>query len=178
MSPQWGLPVNMTSVRHDCVGGRRRPGVPRARYEYVHVDLRGDRGAQRGRRPRPVPRRAAPERPIEGARDRGRVQRLHRSDRGRRSGIWRPGRRDRDPRASKTAALNLGDARVSGFPRFYVDADVMLPLASIRRIAASPRRGRCSGSVTRHGRRSAGVEPGRPRLLSDLEAVCRTSARA
>jgi len=41
------------------------------------------------------------------------------------------------PVASKTAALNLGDARVSGFPRFYVDADVVLPIASIRRIAAS-----------------------------------------
>ena len=40
------------------------------------------------------------------------------------------------PRASKTAALNLGDALVSGFPRFYVDADVALPLASVRRIAA------------------------------------------
>jgi len=38
--------------------------------------------------------------------------------------------------ASKTAALNLGDAAVSGFPRFYVDADVTLPLASVRRIAA------------------------------------------
>ncbi len=40
------------------------------------------------------------------------------------------------PRASKTGALNLGDAVVSGFPRFYVDADVVLPLASVRRIAA------------------------------------------
>lgn len=37
---------------------------------------------------------------------------------------------------SKTAALNLGDAAVSGFPRFYVDADVTFPLASVRRIAA------------------------------------------
>jgi glycosyltransferase involved in cell wall biosynthesis len=40
------------------------------------------------------------------------------------------------PRASKTAALNLGDGAVSGFPRFYVDADVTLPLASVRRIVA------------------------------------------
>jgi hypothetical protein len=31
--------------------------------------------------------------------------------------------------------LNLGDAAVAGFPRFYVDADVTLPLASVRRIA-------------------------------------------
>jgi glycosyltransferase involved in cell wall biosynthesis len=36
--------------------------------------------------------------------------------------------------ASKTAALNLGDRRVSGFPRFYVDADVALPFASVQRI--------------------------------------------
>lgn len=40
------------------------------------------------------------------------------------------------PRASKTGALNLGDAAVSGFPRFYVDADVVLPFASVRQIAA------------------------------------------
>ena len=40
------------------------------------------------------------------------------------------------PKPSKTAALNLGDASVSGFPRFYVDADVTLPLESLRRIAA------------------------------------------
>ena len=40
------------------------------------------------------------------------------------------------PRASKTSALNLGDAAVSVFPRFYVDADVTLPLASVRSIAA------------------------------------------
>jgi glycosyltransferase involved in cell wall biosynthesis len=40
------------------------------------------------------------------------------------------------PIASKTAALNVGDAHVSAFPRFYVDADVVLPIESIRRIAA------------------------------------------
>lgn len=40
------------------------------------------------------------------------------------------------PVASKTSALNLGDTEVIGFPRFYVDADVTLPLTSIRRIAA------------------------------------------
>ena len=40
------------------------------------------------------------------------------------------------PVASKTGALNAGDAHVSGFPRFYVDADVTLPLESMRRIAS------------------------------------------
>jgi hypothetical protein len=38
--------------------------------------------------------------------------------------------------ASKTEALNLGDRTVSGFPRFYVDADVVLDLDGLRRIAA------------------------------------------
>jgi glycosyltransferase involved in cell wall biosynthesis len=46
------------------------------------------------------------------------------------------------PRASKTGALNLGDDQVSGFPRFYIDADVTLPLASVRRIAARLAEGR------------------------------------
>jgi glycosyltransferase involved in cell wall biosynthesis len=41
------------------------------------------------------------------------------------------------PTASKTAALNLGVATVSAYPRFYVDADVTLTLDSVRRIAAS-----------------------------------------
>jgi glycosyltransferase involved in cell wall biosynthesis len=37
--------------------------------------------------------------------------------------------------ASKVAALNAGDGRASHFPRFYVDADVELPLAAVRRVA-------------------------------------------
>lgn len=41
------------------------------------------------------------------------------------------------PTASKTAAINLGEAHVSGFPRFYVDADVVISLAAVRRIAAA-----------------------------------------
>lgn len=44
-------------------------------------------------------------------------------------------------RASKTEALNLGDRVVSGFPRFYVDADVVLPLDGLRRMAARLVRG-------------------------------------
>ncbi len=35
----------------------------------------------------------------------------------------------------KSNALNLGDAAATGFPRFYVDADVQLPIHSIRRVA-------------------------------------------
>src|SRR5262249_21792528 len=38
--------------------------------------------------------------------------------------------------ASKTHALNLGDERARGYPRFYVDADVVLPLEAVRIIAA------------------------------------------
>lgn len=37
--------------------------------------------------------------------------------------------------ASKSNALNLGDASARGFPRFYVDADVELSAESIRRVA-------------------------------------------
>ena len=36
---------------------------------------------------------------------------------------------------SKVNALNLGDRAAHGFPRFYVDADVVLTLESIREIA-------------------------------------------
>jgi glycosyltransferase involved in cell wall biosynthesis len=41
------------------------------------------------------------------------------------------------PQASKPAALNLGDAAARGFPRFYVDADVVIDTASLRAIAAA-----------------------------------------
>ena len=39
------------------------------------------------------------------------------------------------PTASKVDALNAGDRACSAFPRFYVDADVLLTLESVRRIA-------------------------------------------
>ena len=75
------------------------------------------------------------------------------------------------PKPSKTAALNLGDARVSGFPRFYVDADVVLPIASIRRIAARlVERGALAASPVMD-LDLRGVEPGCPRLLPDLDAL-------
>ncbi len=45
------------------------------------------------------------------------------------------------PLASKAAALRLGDEAAIGFPRFYVDADVELPLDSLRRVADVLRRG-------------------------------------
>jgi glycosyltransferase involved in cell wall biosynthesis len=38
--------------------------------------------------------------------------------------------------ASKTAALNLGDVEAKGYPRFYMDADVIIGIASIRKIAS------------------------------------------
>lgn len=40
------------------------------------------------------------------------------------------------PVGSKIGALNLGDDHVTGFPRFYVDADVQLTAAAIREVAA------------------------------------------
>ena len=44
--------------------------------------------------------------------------------------------------ASKANALNLGDAAASGFPRFYLDADVVLSLDAIRQVAQVLRTGR------------------------------------
>jgi len=43
--------------------------------------------------------------------------------------------------ASKVAALNAADELATGFPRFYVDADVVLDLASIRAMARALDRG-------------------------------------
>ena len=44
-------------------------------------------------------------------------------------------------RASKIAALNAAEELATGFPRFYVDADVVLDIESIRAMAAVPERG-------------------------------------
>ena len=52
-------------------------------------------------------------------------------------------------RASKIAALNLGDQSATTFPRFYVDADVLLPVTSIRRVAAVLRQGRVFAAAPR-----------------------------
>lgn len=41
------------------------------------------------------------------------------------------------PVASKVAALNEGDARVSGFPRFYVDADIVMGTQQLRELATA-----------------------------------------
>jgi len=38
--------------------------------------------------------------------------------------------------ASKTAAFNLGDLAATGYPRFYMDADVIIGIASVRKIAS------------------------------------------
>ena len=35
----------------------------------------------------------------------------------------------------KSNAINVGDEAATGFPRFYVDADVQLPIHSIRRVS-------------------------------------------
>lgn len=43
--------------------------------------------------------------------------------------------------ASKIAALNLGDQAATGFPRFYIDADVVVSVESLRRTAEVLRHG-------------------------------------
>lgn len=45
------------------------------------------------------------------------------------------------PVASKSKALNLGDSNARGFPRFYIDADVIVSLSTLRRVAAVLREG-------------------------------------
>ena len=39
------------------------------------------------------------------------------------------------PTPGKSNAINVGDAAATGFPRFYVDADVTLEIAAVRRVA-------------------------------------------
>ncbi|MEZ4281065.1 MAG: glycosyltransferase [Myxococcota bacterium] len=53
------------------------------------------------------------------------------------------------PVASKQAALNLGHATASGYPRFFVDADIELPIDSIRRVADVLRGGEIHGAAPR-----------------------------
>jgi len=53
------------------------------------------------------------------------------------------------PVASKNAALNLGHSTATGWPRFFVDADIELPLASIRKVAALLDGGRILGAAPR-----------------------------
>ena len=53
------------------------------------------------------------------------------------------------PTASKNAALNLGHERATAYPRFFVDADIELPLESIRRVADVLRSGQIHGAAPR-----------------------------
>lgn len=50
-------------------------------------------------------------------------------------GFGAPVRVFETPIRSKIAALNIGDTQAVAFPRFYVDADIVLPLASLRAVA-------------------------------------------
>jgi glycosyltransferase involved in cell wall biosynthesis len=45
--------------------------------------------------------------------------------------------------ASKSNALRLGDEAAGQFPRFYADADIVLPIESIREVGALLERGAC-----------------------------------
>jgi len=53
------------------------------------------------------------------------------------------------PVASKNAALNLGDEHARAFPRFFVDADIVLPLSEVRKVADVLRGGRGHGAAPR-----------------------------
>lgn len=53
------------------------------------------------------------------------------------------------PIASKPAALNLGDQTARGFPRFFLDADIVLPLDDVRKVAQVLRDGKTHGAAPR-----------------------------
>ncbi len=53
------------------------------------------------------------------------------------------------PVASKHAALNLGHATATGYPRFFVDADIELSIDSIRKVADVLRSGSVHGAAPR-----------------------------
>jgi len=53
------------------------------------------------------------------------------------------------PVPSKNAALNLGNRAASSYPRFFVDADIALPIESIRAVADVLRGGRIHGAAPR-----------------------------
>jgi glycosyltransferase involved in cell wall biosynthesis len=53
------------------------------------------------------------------------------------------------PIPSKNAALNLGHQTATSYPRFYVDADIVLPLDSIRKVAEVLRGGKIHGAAPR-----------------------------
>lgn len=53
------------------------------------------------------------------------------------------------PIPSKPAALNLGDETARGFPRFFLDADIVLPLEDVRKVAQVLRDGKTHGAAPR-----------------------------
>lgn len=53
------------------------------------------------------------------------------------------------PIASKSEALRIGDRAATLFPRFYVDADVLLPFESVRRVVDALRKGSALAAAPR-----------------------------
>ena len=53
---------------------------------------------------------------------------------------------------NKTHALNLGDQAADSFPRLYADADVVITLDAVRRLAARLRSASCVGLLPWRGR--------------------------
>lgn len=53
------------------------------------------------------------------------------------------------PVPSKNAALNMGNRAATSYPRFFVDADIVLPIDSIRKVADVLRGGRIHGAAPR-----------------------------
>lgn len=75
------------------------------------------------------------------------------------------------PAPGKTAALNAGDAAARGFPRLYLDADVVISAADVRTLVAALRPGpREDGPLAVMPRRRLDLA-GRPMLVRAFFAI-------
>ncbi len=97
-------------------------------------DLGGRTSAQRGRGVAPPSRSTRPRHRGRVARRRGRRQRVRRSHGRCGPNTWRHG--PEVEAGDKTGALNLGDSASDSFPRFYVDADVVVSASDFQVMAA------------------------------------------
>ena len=96
----------------------------------------------------------------------------------------RPGVRVLDlPNAGKAAALNAGDAVAVGFPRIYLDADIVIPAAGVRALRAALASGAAAAAVplavtARRETRRQSQPAARPRLRRDQLPAAGLSERA
>ena len=98
---------------------------------------------------------------------RGSLRRVHRRHRRDRAALARRTVIEQ-PRLGKPAALNTGDRAATLFPRFYVDADVVVTMGTLRHVARAMSGPVLAGAPRLRGRHETG-EQGRARLLRHLD---------